>query len=261
MNHCLLHICFFLTVFVSACSIDESEKDLIVTVQSEFRVGIYDRLGANPSTVFSIETLEELECKNYLVEAEASGSDNDISISINELTRPDNCEEGMAHAKVDLEAGKLLEGNYQLTISLTDAIKNIGELTVMKDRYLVAMESDDGVRFGEDVYFKIPERTIWGFVAYDDANQYGETVQALLDGLSEMNRTASLRNGHYGYFVRKNGAITWMKDQPERNEVEYFVFQNEEDINGVIELVEAFKTENAVENLAVSLFLWDGREF
>ena len=211
-------ILLMLFVSLSACKKSDDNPDIVINVDDEFYINLFEELHPNES-VFQIiiESIHNQDCLNYTIDHNVSFSNqfNRIILTINDIVEPDNCIEGQGTAFKAVPIADLQQEVYVFHINLTSAIKNIGKLNVNEDSYYLEMQTDDGIVLLNSWLYKIPENTIWGYVGYEEEEEKDNAESFVTDlaGIStEIGDVHGYKQGHYGYFSILSGQIELHQD-------------------------------------------------
>ncbi len=195
-----------LLLFISACN--KGDQTVIVNIEDDFYIDMFENI-SNGEQRFQIDisTILDQSCTNYQIDFDISidKQSNKIELIINDLVEPDDCLEGTAPARRTVPFGYLLTGAYAFSINLKDAIINTGRLTVFGDHYLLDMDSDDGIEMIHTRLNRIPQNTLWGYIAYNngssstDAERFISDLEAI-STFEDINDNSSYPSGYYGYF-------------------------------------------------------------
>jgi hypothetical protein len=248
-------------VVLSACNLDDSEKEIIVTLETDFTVIVLEDLSKPGALQFEVRTTEMRPCTNSTIGLDIDKIGDEISLFINEVSEPADCEVGEAPAKGTVGTDIIPDGVLGLNVSLQNAVENQGTIELTDDRFIVQMGTQDGVSFAEREFFKIPEGIIWGYFAFDESGGMGEEVQEIIQTFEDTNLAAGLVDGHYGYFKTNAGEINWMRSDTEKSKLVSFVYQAGTNLDETINLLVDFKEGHPESELEAGLFLWDGRSF
>ena len=251
--------------FVLGCEPD-TETRIIVTVKEEFNIQMWENLAADDRSLqIDIETIEDLDCENYVIEHNLSKNNERISIDINEIVRPDNCILAQTPAQLSVPLGFLLHGQKNFEINLSDkAVINKGILKVSEEAYTLEMETKNGFRLHHPVLNRVPRKTIWGSLQLDKALSENERQDALklLDEIKALSEEKLYIKGYYGYFsIDALGKISMDVDsnlpdplpKPELFILEY----QSHSINELKSILEYYRNVYP-EQLEVQVFTWDG---
>lgn len=263
MYYKILLSCFLL-IFFSACPKDN--PTVIVDVEDDFYIQMFEDIsGGGRQFYINITTIKEQTCLNYEIDYDLNFNEqlNNIELIINDLVEPTDCETGTGTATVSIPFGTLSEKLYTLDINLKNAVINKGTLGVYSDRYELDTDSDDGIEVVQDILYRIPANTIWGYVAYQSEEE--EYANNFISNLNDHTSTFDIANnllykeGDYGYFRLDNQKFLSFPEQINAANYQTFIYQYDgEDLTDI----EAIKNEACGEtnaNLSIMVFTHDGR--
>lgn len=175
---------------------------LLADLDDEFKIGMWEVLGEEERKLnFLLETIQEQDCENQSIKTSLSKQDNNFILNIEEITKPQaqECIPKQTTAKGTSPFGEMDGGVYELQINLKSEVINKGKLLVSQKKYEILMDSDFGFFLPNPVLHRIPEGTVWGYLAYND--QVDETIASeFIQRLSEFTVPANLEKGYYGHF-------------------------------------------------------------
>jgi len=198
-----LTLLLFCCVFQYSCQKTKDDETVIVTTAPEFKVDLFeqrDPVNGDPSLGLWISSVETFSCSNYLIDGTVQISSPDIKIRLNDVLQPDTCLGAAGPAQSFMAIGDLAEGNYQITLSLGNAIENTGTLTVYPEGYELSVEDPQAIDFQNRVLKKIPDGLVWGYIATPDDEALALAADFLAD-LKNITTENNLHPGFYGYFT------------------------------------------------------------
>ncbi|KAA3634772.1 MAG: hypothetical protein DWQ02_10890 [Bacteroidetes bacterium] len=189
----------------TSCKDDKLGDPIIVSnIKKEFYLDIAEDLGPESRiTEFKVRTIEDSECLNGTIDFDYSHIGNRLTVLLNEVVIPDDCIPGIAPSTADVTAGELASGFYLFHFDLRNTVKNNGTLVVEDNRYLLELETEEGVILLHKEVFRVPENTLWGYVAYNDVNQQPD-AESILDQIRFYGMVPALEHGYYGFFTINN---------------------------------------------------------
>lgn len=198
----LFTLTFFLLLFAVSCKEDKLGDPIIVSnIKKEFYLDIAEILGpAQRSTQFKVQTIEDGECLNGSIDFDFTRQGNRLTVLLNEVVIPEDCIPGIAPSTADITAGALSTGFYLFNFNLRSAIKNKGTLVVEDGRYVLELESEEGVILLHKEVYRVPKNFIWGYIAYEDP-ELSEEAQNIYDQLLFHGVDPDLEKGFYGFFT------------------------------------------------------------
>ena len=186
----------------------DNQTNVIVNIEDDFYIDLFEDIGDGEQIFqLDISTISEQSCLNYQIDHDLSVDTQTykIELVINDLLEPNDCIEGMSPTNLALPFGQLPMGSYSFSINLKDAVFNKGRLSVLEDQYLLQLNSDYGIEMLHNLLYRIPQNTLWGYVAYDSSTSNAEAdgFVADLEALSVIENVESntlYQSGYYGYF-------------------------------------------------------------
>lgn len=198
-------------LFTVGCKDNSVVEEPNVSVKKEFRIIPWEVLdGNNRAFQINIETILTESCENTVIDVLPSFGNNDISLSIRNIPTPD-CIAPIFPATSKNMIGDLQLPNYDIEISLKDVIHNNGELFVEEEYYEIKMENLDGIVIPDTRLYKVPENTIWGYVAYSE-NTHETIANDFVDEIESVTTTKDFEDGFYGYFSIENSKPTILNE-------------------------------------------------
>lgn len=190
-------------LLVLACEKKVQEPSILLAdLDDEFEIGMWEVLGEEERELnFLLETIHEQDCENQSIKANVSYRVNGFVLNIEEITKPqmEECIPKRTTAKGTSQLGQMDGGVYEIQINLKSEVINKGKLLVSQEKYEILMDSDFGFFLPRPVLRRIPENTIWGYIAYND--QVDETIASeFIQRMLEFTRPANLEKGYYGHF-------------------------------------------------------------
>ena len=190
---------FLSLVFLSSCSLDGNDKDVIVTVDTNYTVAIAEDLMSPGGFQFRVETVEDRPCLNSIINLDFDVIGNELTLWVNEVEEPENCDEGTAPAMGTVGSGFTPNGTYSFKVIVANTFENHGTLEVSPESYQVEMETTDGINFKTSNFLKIPNEIMWGYFAFNEEEVDGEDIQSYLDELRALNELTNLPS--LSYFI------------------------------------------------------------
>lgn len=175
-------------------------------------------------------TDEQFPCTNYFINYDYSSDMGNLDIHLKEVEATDFCITATGPATAQMNLGIYQAGNYQVNIKVVNAA-NVGTLQVTPTSYILMMNNPQMLTLLTDTLYRIPENTIWGYVAYNKT-EYDTVATAFLDSLEQRGaEPINLIPGDYGYFtLTEDGELTLI-DQPDTEFSLNFInkFEGEDD--------------------------------
>ena len=222
-NSPLLSI-FILIIFLGSCNNDPIiDGPIDIDIEDEFNVLLWETLGENERAFsLNIETILSNSCENAEIEYTLYNQPDEIFVTVKDIIN-DHCAAGTFPATANVSLGTLSADEYDLDINLKNVIPNKGKLIVTNEYYEITISDLNGIIIPNKRLYKIPENTIWGYVAYEDAT--GEIPHDnFKNDLSNLASTTSLTAGNYGYFnIEPNNSILLSENLPQSH-IKPFIF-------------------------------------
>lgn len=183
----------------------DEEPDVVVTVEPEFIVDLYeqrDPTDGHPIFGLWVETVKtDYPASNYRIEASVEAASGSFTVRLLEVAAPDQPAGGPGPARAFVPIGLPVDGIYPFSIVLGNTLVNDGALTVAGGRYELALtEPEAGIDLQNRVLFSIPDATVWGFVLTPTEMQTPVANEFLLN-IKDFTTEAALAPGFYGYFT------------------------------------------------------------
>jgi hypothetical protein len=258
-----LHKIVFLLLFalsLQSCELGQGKDPILVAdVDKEFDFALWEVLNKGVRHLqLNISSIKEKECLNYRIDQNMRQNGPNISLNINQIIAPEICERGVGPAKGAIDLNPLPNGRYNLSVNLGKIVPSKGTLTINPDSYIINMPDQFGFRLLQTTLNRIPDQTIWGFIAYQD-----DTRNAANEFIAELNKISqleSLPKGYYGYFsVGDNGEMNIAQPPIDRPIITFS--RNFTDTDAKLEaLVKSFRNKYP-QSLLINLNNTDGKVF
>jgi hypothetical protein len=240
-------------LLLGSCQLEKLQDPIVITtIENEFYIDIQEYLHpTNRQLRFNIRTIKDQECLNSSIETDYVSAGRQVSLSINSIVPPADCKEGMAPATNETWAGQLSPGIYNFEVALRNTVVNKGKLVVEAERYIINMETQEGIIFLHNNLQKIPSDAFWGYVICKE-NECADLQQALTEKLNGLAAPANTiyRPGYYGYFEinnnTSNGRNLFLIDPPTVDSYFPILYQltNDIDENRLKSLLDDFRAEH-----------------
>ena len=181
----------------------EEEPDIIVTLEPEFTVDLFEHRNATdgaPEFGLWVESMVEFECGNFQIEAITTVDGSAISVELSEIHEPDSCLGAPGPARGFLPIGSLADGAYTFRLALNAVIVNEGILTVQNGHYELSLPNQQGIDFQNRVLETLPNGYLWGFVD-TPAEQDLPVADQFVQNLKTLTEAPLLPAGFYSYFT------------------------------------------------------------
>ena len=123
-----------------------------------------------------------------------------------------------------------------------ETVFNEGQLTTLNDRYLMKLETENGVQLKRQELFRVPDDVIWGYAHYESADDELGARQ-FIEKVSEKGTAIALQQGYYGHFTIGAGRIIEsVYDQPGAGTVLPFLLEftgDQSELNALMEQARA----------------------
>ena len=222
---------------------------------------MFEELGEISQFQFKTSSIEQYDCQNYELDANAYRFNSFIQFTIRDLIQPSECETGMAPAKNTSSIGFLPNGDYNVQISLKNTISNQGKLQVTADAFTLKMESLDGIELASTELKRIPAKSIWGYVGYQNKDEVGNQPELFIQDLKNSSLTINLPQGEYGYFKIENNGQLILNPPPKFTFFQTFLFKYDKNLQELESLLEAYRMGPANGKMEIKVFTWEGESF
>lgn len=232
----------FLLIFILGCKDEPIEEGVDVTIENEFKILLWESLGDSSRTLsLNLETIKSEFCENTLIDITSSIIGSDISITIHDIPAPD-CPSPTYTAKANLEVGSLNSQSYKTVISLKDVIENEGTLAIEDNYYELTMNAFNGIVIPESRLYKVPENTIWGYVATDD-NSADSVVDGFISEIDDVTSSQEYIDGYYGYFSALHNKLTILNQDISQSSNRAFGFSYSGDNSDLINILSTYRSQ------------------
>lgn len=248
-------------VLTCACKLNSLNDPIVVPeIDKEFKVDIWENLQPTGRTlVFKILTIKPENCENATVSYDYRQVGSLLTMSLNDINAPSDCNPGLSPASADIQAGYLSTGNYALNINLKNTVLNTGALHVNYEDYKIEMETEEGLTFVHRQLKRVPYSAIWGYVTYTENSQEAN-AQQMVDGIKSITNEANYPEGYYGYFniAATNSEIS-VYNQPVTTLIKPFIYDFPGDVQVLNDKLAELRSE-APAGVVVKLFNAKGQE-
>jgi hypothetical protein len=249
----------FLLIFTFGCKDDQIVEDVNVTIESEFKILFWESLEENNRSFnLNVETIKLESCENTLIDVAPSIVGSNILFTIHDIPEPD-CPTPIFIANADIEIGTLgFPQVFEMIISLKNVIQNEGILAVDSDYYELEMKELNGIVVPETRLYKVPQNTIWGYIATDNSNA-DLIADGFLDEVVSVSNDQDYIDGYYGYFSAENNELTILKQNISQSSVRTFGFSYDGDTADLVDILANYRSQHA--NVEFKIFTSKGEEF
>ena len=235
-----------IVVFVLVgCKLESLQDPIIVTnVEKEFYINLWEELYPNTRNLrIDLQSIKNQDCLNYTIDYKWEAAANQFDLSINDITPPADCLPGIGPAAAKIGVGDLENQFFKMKIGLGETVVNEGQLLVNGESYTLQMDTEEGIIIPEKVLRRVPNNSVWGFVAYQNSADQS-TASALLGELRTFGNPISLTEGKYGYFSFLDNKLL-VSGAPETGQVSSFIIEYEGDQKAIKEVVDNFRANHA----------------
>jgi len=236
------------------------EPIIIADIQEEFKIEMQEVLtsGARPLQ-FKISSIKEEDCLNFTITTPVNKIGNKISVSIQEINQPNDCQVGIAPAIGHANLGLMTGGIFDLTVDLKNTVFNDGQLTLSDDVFQLKLFSQTGLKLPYTDLINLPSNLAWGYINYQSSDQKPIAEQFYGD-LTNYISPVQLRVGNYGYFrINDQGDLT-INSQSDDSHSIVFAGILTGDKNELQELVDGTRQKNG-DKVFIELINTSGEEF
>lgn len=247
----------FILIFTIGCKDEPIVEDVNVTIEDEFNILLWEFLEENNRSLsLNVETIKSESCENTLIDVTLSVATNNISFTVHDIPEPD-CPTPIYTATANVELGSLDSPSYKLIISLKNVIQNQGILTMEDDYYELVMEESNGIVIPEKILYKVPQNTIWGYVASDNSNA-DSVSDGFINELADATDEQDYIDGYYGYFSAVNNELTILNQNISQSSVRTFGFSYQGDNSDLNTILSTYRSQNS--DVEFKIFTSSGEE-
>ena len=249
---------FICILLLGSCKDDPVVGPVDINIEDEFNVLLWENLDNNNRTFnINLETILANSCENAEIEYTQFNQSQGIFLTVNDIIN-DHCTLGSFPAKASVSVGALTNTNYDVDINLKNVIPNTGNLTVTNDYYEISIDNPNGIIIPNNRLYKVPENTIWGYVAYEDAA--GEIpYDNFIGELNNLTTSSFATKGYYGYFEIKENNEVQILQSLAQNHVQHFIFKFNGESNDLENLKTTYQTN--FPNMEFKIYTSKGEEF
>ena len=209
---------FVFIALLSACSNSIDEVNL-VNIETEFEVKLSQSLSAEGSTpALKIRTIYDVDCSNSDIYIEESRLSNRTIFTIMGIEMETACNNISAPVSTNIPL-PYFQDNLSIAINISTLSKNLGRISEEEDRFLLDMESYEGINVVGTSVLKIKKPMIWGYYHQNCQDQY----DALKEALQKEELSNSISNGYYGLFRISNGKTIHLEQAPPSEHIAFFL--------------------------------------
>ena len=189
-----------LVISAIACNISNDEQK-IVDIDPVFTLDMLEDLQNNKNLLFVVNSVEWQDCENFTINSAINRSPSMLEVVLNEIVPPSDCIQGFGPATTTLTAGPLTSNRtYDIKFSLQNTVTNDGSFHNAPNYYSLALSSTNGFGSTVNELYKIPNKLIWGYIAYNEEDLVGDLPDTILDEVKSLSNEVTLTEGYYGHF-------------------------------------------------------------
>lgn len=227
------------------CKLESLQDPIIVTnIEKEFYINLWEELYPNSRNLrIDLQSIKNQDCLNYTIDYKWEAASNQFDLSINDITAPGDCLPGIGPATAKIGVGDLENQFFKMKIGLGETVVNEGQLLVNTESYTLQMDTEEGIIIPEKVLRRVPNHSVWGFVAYQNSADQS-TASDLLEELRTFGTPITLTEGKYGYFSFLDDKLL-VSGAPETGQVSSFIIEYEGDQKVIKEAVDNFRANHS----------------
>jgi hypothetical protein len=248
----------FLLIFTVGCKDEPIVEVVDVTIEDEFNILLRESLEENNRTFnLTVETIKLESCENTLIDVVPSIVGSNISFTIHDIPES-NCSEPIFTATAIVDVGSLDSPSYEMIISLKNVIQNQGTLMVENDYYELEMRDFNGIVIPEKRLYKVPQNTIWGYIA-SDYSSADSVSDGFINELAEVSDDQDYIDGYYSYFSVVDNELTILNRNIPQDSVRTFGFSYQGDNSDLTAILSTYRSQNS--GVDFKIFTSTGEEF
>lgn len=163
IHHTLLLIVS--TLFLVSCNENQEEDHTF----EQLTLNYYEQFEQDSrSIIFSLETLDQFPCSNFIIHSDVIRNDNQIEIVTNNIELPNTCINEIGPATRVINLGEPQQIPVDFIVWVNDQKHNF-QLLKKENQYILQKEDffSENLFFERDTLQKIPDHTIWGYIVED----------------------------------------------------------------------------------------------
>ncbi|MEO1261858.1 MAG: hypothetical protein AAFZ15_23850 [Bacteroidota bacterium] len=242
------------------CDPGDGEKDIVTQVEDEFSINMVEALGTERQLSLELKSVELEPCLNSTIDRAVVTQSNSVTLLLNGIIPASDCNPGLAPAFSVGNAGTLQNGTYDFMVTIRNTVENGGKLIVKSDQYEINMLSSYGIIIENELMYRIPANTIWGYYAYDNQQLIGDAPASFINDLEILTTPVNLKEGYYGHFNASNNEIE-LVNPPQKNHIGYFFYRFNGSENDLASLLENHRNNNAPESIEFVVYTAEGKVF
>ncbi len=234
-----------LITILIGCSKTQEDPNVITDINDDLNVFLWEELvDGERNFVLKVETVRHQDCMNYELAHTINRFADNITLSVDQLIAPDDCETGYSPAHLSVRIGSLEPISYKIELNLQqNEIVNKGQLLVSSSQYSIVLETDHGIILPEPILNRVPNNTIWGYIGFNDATEEFNIRNEFHSLITDLVSAGNFTPGHYGHFSLTTAnelSVDAGKEYPKQLDFLYHFDGEEQDL---VTLLEDFRTQ------------------
>ncbi len=227
------------------CKLESLQDPIIVTnIEKEFYINLWEELYPNSRNLrIDLQSIKNQDCLNYSIDYKWNAASNQFDLAINDIVSPMDCLPGLGPANAIIDVGDLENQFFKMNIGLGETVVNEGQLLVNSESYTLQMDTEEGIIIPEKVLRRVPNNSVWGFVAYQNSQDL-PIASDLLGQLNTFGNPLTLTEGKYGYFSFLDSKLL-VSGAPATGQVSSFIIEYEGEQKAIQEVVDNFRASHA----------------
>lgn len=239
------------------CKLDQGDKDVIVKVDPEIRIGMQEELDSIRSFSLIFTTIEAQSCSMNTFNYNSGRIGSQLSLDLFGIQEIPNCQTGPGQVSGKTSFDYLPNGLYNLTLNLKNTVTATGQLNVSTEKYELEVEDGLGFTPGQATLNRVPQQVVWGYVAFKDATYSGD-AQMFLNEVKGKMETTTLAKGDFGYFAVDGIGRLTLSNSPDYSNLTTFYGKLVGDIGSLTALLENYRSQYPNGEMEVKLYTWLG---
>lgn len=227
------------------CKLESLQDPIIVTnIEKEFYINLWEELYPNTRNLrIDLQSIKNQDCLNYGIDYKWNAASSQFDLEINDITPPGDCLPGIGPANAKIGVGELENQFFKMKIGLGETVVNEGQLVVNGESYTLQMDTEEGIIIPEKVLRRVPNNSVWGFVAYQNSEDQ-PVASNLLEQLNTFGNSIDLTEGKYGYFSFLDSKLL-VSGAPATGQVSSFIIEYDGDQKAIQEVVDNFRANHS----------------
>ncbi len=244
--------------FALSCKLSSDDnKDIVVKIEPEFILGMWENLGQTRDFNLTFQSIEDQACKDNPISFTSTLNSRSISLNINEIIELQNCQVGEGPVNGMASFDYLSIGVYNLELVLKNTINSTGTLIVTNEKYTLDIEEGFGFIAPQQTLLRVPSAAVWGYVAFKDS-QYLTPSNNFLDELNTKTQNLKLGKGNYNYFLIGDNEKLSLTKAPDYNNFKTFYRTASGPLAELETLLESYRTQYPDGQMEFKIFTWQG---